>query len=301
MKRLLTVLIVCLTYVVSGQNWPPKNAEWIFTVPNEANNPYYDFQIYKHEKDTVINNKTCRIISGRYARDILYEENNRIYYYFLDSFNLLYDFNKTVGDTVVYRIRSYKKGSYIRHDTIREVICFVEEVDTLDFGSEKLKSFKTTILNYDPYELEIVWPAVYNYIERIGHTNRFIFDIPVPSIDLNNNLRCYKDAEIDFVNPWWEKFDADCKTAYWNNLIDEEGALKTVYPNPVVDELNINIGLNITSGFNLIITDVKGLVVKSIFCNSKMVKIDMEGVLPGMYFVYANTGVLNKNFKIIKQ
>ena len=128
----------------------------------------------------------------------------------------------------------------------------------------------------------------------------------------NNNINTY-DAEDDIKeciaqntdqnNP--NAFDNYSKTEYLynsdNGIEPVNNATFKIYPNPVSNMLNIELGQN-ESRCVLTITDLAGKTIQTKYLvNSNLNSIDITGLAPGMYFASVNNGNGVSTSKFIKE
>lgn len=110
-KALLSIVrlvIILIPVIGNAQTWAPIGAKWSFGV-GYAFSPRIGNVEWRVIKDTVVNNKNCRIsqrfgvdVEGDYTdRMITYEDSNRVYWFTRNQFALMYDFNKVAGESWV--------------------------------------------------------------------------------------------------------------------------------------------------------------------------------------------------------
>lgn len=73
------------------------------------------------------------------------------------------------------------------------------------------------------------------------------------------------------------------------------------YPNPVVSNLNIDLGSNPAwVGKSISILSIHGVVLQQVTITGKVVTINMSALSPGIYFLQGTTGGESMNHKIVK-
>ena len=87
------------------------------------------------------------------------------------------------------------------------------------------------------------------------------------------------------MNEWMNERTSECNEMTWHEIISDVMDQTTnfkVYPNPVRSMLFIEVakGNNIISMYSL-----QGLLVKKVFSSSNTIKIDVNGLPSGIYFV----------------
>lgn len=111
MKSFVCLLILLnLGCVIQAQQWAPVGSKWIYSYYfSTETEPVYDYLLNESVGDTLVAGKDVRKINF-YRNDnfngnqllrteYLYMENNRVYFYKWDQFNLLYDFNLEVNES----------------------------------------------------------------------------------------------------------------------------------------------------------------------------------------------------------
>lgn len=192
----------------NGQTWGRANSVWYYSQPNQIGNPQYSYNKYFIEKDTTINGKVCKKIANNFSPYFMYEESDQVYYWFNDSFHLIYDFNAATGDTVNFDFLSYSTSS-VQYDTTYSISCVLEEIDSILINSTYIKTFDFKVL-IDSSLSHITWISRYKYAEQIGYFPKFMVKLSIPSQGGQQTLRCYQNDFINFVNPWWAQFQLNC-------------------------------------------------------------------------------------------
>ena len=82
--------------------------------------------------------------------------------------------------------------------------------------------------------------------------------------------------------------------------ITKGGVLK-IYPNPVIDYLNISVLGNVESKSALNIFDAKGVWVRTINMTNNLQRINVAGLPKGVYLIKLNNGEGNQSSKFVKQ
>jgi len=155
----------------------PIGAEWYYTntfgiIPDQ-------FSHIISEKDTMVKGNRCRVVRQYYSTPylsneiytyIFKQEQGKIYYYYMDQFNLLYDFDAEVNDTITFSLMGVKfffdssqNPAFWSIDTVFSVRAVVENITT---NAQNFKTFTTRVLEED--RLEDYFPSSYRYTEKIG-------------------------------------------------------------------------------------------------------------------------------------
>lgn len=185
-------------------------------------------------KDTIVDNRNCFILESEYQsctqrpiRDIVYQENNEIYYYHQQdsAFHLLYDFDAEVGDTLKVRL-------WDGHDNYNDFIYFlVDSIELVQYANLNLKKFISKVGILENGEFMFYENFFYETIEGIGCTaNLFYF---------HDNGLCdglYVEDIICFSHPIFGSYVVNPKlcsltTSINENLNKKESLI--IFPNPV--------------------------------------------------------------------
>ena len=216
-----------------SNEFAPIGAEWYYTYSSITPLCCYDeksFTDFNHiisEKDTIIEGNTCRVLSQYYYNSYTYnstvsgkyiikQEQGKVYYYYQDQFNLLFDFDAQVNDIVEFTFM-YSKHNYddIYFITIKDTILSVRYlVEDITVDAQLLKTFTTKGIDDINYGDGIYSPPyIYTYTEKIGLHSKFMPEFDNgghPDMVIHRWLRCYADAGVSFVSNWWAATDLPC-------------------------------------------------------------------------------------------
>jgi len=293
-----------------GAKWY-YNCEWgtIYIPGGEVIQSHFNHVISK--KDTTIDGNNCRILRQYYdSSDTIKEEyvikivKGKVYYYYLGHFNLLFDFDAQINDTVLFTFM-YKKYDYDAHshkDTILSARYVVENVDTY---SQNFRKFTTKIIEEDMVVnngIDVLFKA-YQYFEKIGFYDTFIpvlDNIPHPDDDNRKWLRCYSDSEFSYIAEWWKHYSLPCDYYYSNGMSINSQKVEEnikIYPNP----FNDNIFVFSYDGGNIEIIDVLGKVVYSSELSNGINEISTNHFLKGIFLVkIQKNNNCSQIYKIVK-
>ncbi|MDR2057902.1 MAG: T9SS type A sorting domain-containing protein [Dysgonamonadaceae bacterium] len=312
MQKYILLLAVSLVWIglYAQSEFAPVGSEWYYTHTIAGCCPEHCFNHIISEKDTIVGGNSCRVIkqypdNSNTANEkyIIKQEQGKVYYYYQDQFNLLFDFDAGVNDTIEFTFM-YKKydafPSPLYKDTILSVRFKVENITT---NAQNLKTFRTKILDEDAPKFHGVYyaPYTYTYTEKIGWHSEFIpmlDNAGHPDADIFRWLRCYSDADFSFVSDEWASMSLPCNHSIatgFNALPKEESSI--VYPNPFKD----NVFVFTNDGKNVEVIDVSGKTVHYSKLSEGMNMLSTNQLLKGLFFVK----IQNKNnstqiFKIIK-
>ena len=209
--------------------------KWHYSYSTDS--PIKNFNCIVSEKDTVVEGYSCRILSQYHDNStvaskkyIIKQEKQgelyyggKVYYYYQDRFNLLFDFDAKINDTVTFTFmyKEYSNDFPLGKDTLFSARFRVESTTTNYRG---LKVFTTRILKEDVLHfggISVPPFSEYSYTERIGFEDllgtplyrEFIpmFDnMLYPEIEYFRGLRCFFgsgwDPGIEWVfgpSEWW--------------------------------------------------------------------------------------------------
>jgi hypothetical protein len=306
---LLASLIVLVTagYAQNPKNdstkldweWAPVGAKWFYSVPElGSGNPFDSVLIYESTGDTIINSQTCKNISYGYNNNIfMYSDNQKVYYWKYDQFNIIFDFTLNQNDTVVLtprvKILDTLYSTEIK-DTILNLKLIVDSVSNISFGKETLKRF---YLHYIDTVYPDIYPAGYVYTEKIGSKRDIIEQVLIELATLpeENSLRCYKDSTIDYMTSWWSYQGYPCDYETKVNLPNSDKYIN-IYPNPANEMLIINTEYEC----KLLIRNKIGYTTKVISLFKGNNKIDLSNFPSGLLILELRNKQMVKYYKIIK-
>jgi len=213
MKRKYFLILAALFCVAAyGQDtFAPVGAEWYYNYNFNPNGYYYRID---SEKDTVVAESNCRVlkryndtsISVASNEYIIEQEDGKVYYYYQDRFNLLFDFDAQVNDTVefTFMYRRYDDEFYISYkDTI---ISLRYEVESITTNEQNMRTFMLNILDDDIDKVRFSY-WTYSYTEKVGDATQFMPKLDnlsvISPIDEFLELRCYSDADLSYISPYW--------------------------------------------------------------------------------------------------
>jgi len=312
-------LLCCFNKVIAQSEFAPIGAEWYYTYTFGCC-PEEHFNRVVSEKDTVIDENNCRVLRLYYDNSnvanekyVIKQEKGKIYYYYQDKFNLLFDCDVEINDTVkfTFMYKMYNNDFPLGKDTLFSARYQVEAITISD---EILKTFKTKVLEEDILDFwGIPVPPygyhTYLYTEKIGLKNllgsplhhKFIpvFDnIPHPAIENYRWLRCYSDDDYFFISDKWEEIGLPCDYPYITNIVAPKSEdMINIHPNPFDDKIVIFT----KKGNAITIFDVHGKVIyfSELFYGENI--ISTHHFPKGIYFVnIQNKDGYNKTFKMIK-
>ena len=210
----------------NAQQFAPVGAQWYYTSQGKGLVPIgSEFWNYKSEKDTSVQNRSCKKISVNYYKAdktikiyspiYIYEKEDTVFMYDkkLNKFLTHLIFNKKVNDTLV--LDSYIQGSKF----------IIKEIVTIN----KLKKYKIKRIGAGYFRDDF-------FMDKIGGLNWFYFQALTTPESVEGDIRCYSDSQID-TNFWAKPCD------YALTGISKFINAKTfTYPNPANNQLTIKLG-----------------------------------------------------------
>ena len=291
-----------------GQTWYPDNAKWYFNLQILLDYPAHGYTKYDVVKDTMISSETAKLIIGKsYSFNngavisidtfLLREENSKVYKWNGSSFNMMYDFTLSKGDTLDLEVVN------LDCDSISPII-----IDSIGQIKRNGISLDVQYVSYIEY-----WPDENPFkindqiIERIGRIREFIYS-PICAINsvswANLRLRCYEDNDFFYQSNWWtdQYPNAPCDSLIDGSteidLIHTDNQI-TLYPNPCRDKLNLQYTVSLIKGVN--IYDSFGQIVSAYQVNDNELRLDVGCLELGVYFIEIITDELTDTRVLIKQ
>jgi len=244
--------------------------------------------------DTIIDNKSCRIIYkdnwtcySDEGNHFFHQSNDSIFYYnqTLETFSPYFIFNAEVGDSWVFQVN----GSVAFSDSMK---CEVDSISYYPIQSgdsiriQHVTITDLTIGSGEPFHQT-------KLIENIGFELAFIpFTlITLCDADYDGDIRCYEDPNIGLIN--FSNVDCNFTPTIDLNISDIE-----IYPNPTSDFLFVKSRESLISKIEII--NLQGNIVavnESIFPENKNIEIKTDDLSSGIYFLsikHNNTFTIKK-------
>lgn len=212
-----------------------------------------------------------------YGQTFLLREDSGKYFYKHDTETeekLWFDFTLEVGDTINLD-HCYSSSAEQEQLTVISI-----ETVTLGNGSERRKWTLEYSDNQSGFYL-----TTEEWIEGIGNVQQgWRHPTAQTCIDIGHWLRCYYEND-----EWVESFEFIAPGTTCCNIVSvlEQGKMEyTLYPNPATEGLTIQSSLIVTS---VEISDTTGRIVCTTQPNTTSVKVNIESLSTGCYFVVATT------------
>jgi len=230
----------------SQETWAPIGAKWYYgNQVSPVVSPLEDYLLFEVTSDTIIQNKDCKIIEKRrfyndssiefLGKEIFYSDSNKVYHLINNTFYVLYDFNKKVGESWTSRIPIEYDDLIYPGDSLREVT--VDSIKQIIIDNDTLLSLYTSAsFGKNTNSLDFYYKSP--IIENIGAGYMFMAPWPIMDSDVPY-LRCYQSNTINYT------IKSPCDT--FINIPQNINNLKQklykilVYPNPINDKIWIDI------------------------------------------------------------
>ena len=296
------VLLLGIFSVGAQSEFAPIGAEWFYnyewgTIYIPGEDPVIDCHLYHviSEKDTMIDENNCRVLKQFYdnfetidAEYILKQKQGKVYYYYKEQFNLLFDFDVKINDTVSFTFMyKYANDTFTYKDTILSARYKIEDIT---INAQNIRTFKTKILAEDVVEDNgmLVTMSTYYYTEKLGFNERFmplLDNVPHPDVDNFELLRCYSDSDISHISNWWKEQSLPCDYYYSHNVsiyLYEKKENIRIYPNPTKNLIHIEY-LDILDIHAISLINMQGQIVRSYEPNTT--QLDVSDIMGGIYFI----------------
>ena len=254
------------------------------------------------EGDSVINGQAYNVFYNydidqfNYEIEFFREEDKKVFQYntYYDTEILIFDFNKTINEVIEYDYPwSENNNNCIIVDTIL--------VNNCNSNSNFFKEYVLNAVNSSSYCPNVYFErlgAIYSENHPFAHKNSATCFVELTLFGLFNEILFKQDCdEEDFLPPFnsMQELEAHFDSTYVSNIPVITSKI-SVYPNPVVDVVNIDSDLPI----NLIeIYSIEGKRVAE-FSNERV--LDIGHLAKGIYIVSVELegGELFKQ-KIVRQ
>ncbi len=293
MKQLFTlVFVLFFAFQTQAQRWFPVGATFTFTKVNQVDWGFPPVPMLWTVRDTVAKKgKMCKefgCIPSEFEESkvmlsiYLYDSNSVVYWYrpHLDSFTVLYDFNKNVGETwKIFGVRGVMSYSdsigctltarVMKKDTIIINGFPLRRMDIkIDYLSGAAGGFSGTIVEYVGH-LQRPRPDPFYACEAVSESSDFF------------GLRCFDHPDIGFHD-----FKLVPYCDYVPSSIDEFNASQdlNISPNPTIDFFDIKYQNTNKATASIIVSNLMGQQVLGQTLNEGHQKINASNWSTGVYF-----------------
>lgn len=235
-------------------------------------------QVYGFTGDSIKNNEKWfkffatqdpSFMSNLTFLGLIKESNNYVMFKNDSTVDTIYNFSLTKGDSVLYNFRS--GGKYIH----------VIKIDSVFLKGTYHKRFYFDNPVFSPLILNEIW------IEGIGSihgplfpVNPRFFETEMPDL---MDLTCYlKDNQTIWHNPHYK----NCYTRVVLSLQTYKYGTLNIFPNPVNNELNIQMPDHNNKTYKISIFDISGkLWIQKNFNNKEMININTSSLLKNDLYI----------------
>ncbi|NOX45872.1 MAG: T9SS type A sorting domain-containing protein [Chlorobi bacterium] len=274
-KTTLLSIFFALTFQVFAQEFAPIGSIWHYT-QRTIDPSVTSFKTFESVSDTTINGIECKklIEVERYldttnvSYHYMYSENDSVFFYAAEDFQLLYDFGANAGDTIVLDF-------FITYDD-NSLKMIIDSTGTIMINDQERKIQYITC--GDGMSIEFG----NHVIEGIGNTS-FMF----PTLDgsLDGPLRCYEDDNTGlFLSPFHSGYGwnhQDCEEIITGVEETEDTGEISVFPNPAKSNLSIK---NIERETAYKIININGIVMMQGKIPESN-EINIKELSKGIYFI----------------
>ena len=272
--------------MLKAQNFGDNNPVWNYS----ANTGWGPFQLHVQlsiKKDTLFNNKQCKILDPRGRvndsfmpyKNMICADSAKVTFWSptLSEFQTLYDFEAKKGDVWKSRSDDFYSNSffniYIAIDSV-----YMQQVNNQLLQVQRIRIFKNDTINWKTQK-----PYYYSVFETIGCT-KYLFPWLYGYVDAGRvtGLRCFEDGSLGFF-----QFDNSVACDYTQVGLEEpQTALRNpIFPNPN----NGRFLVSAYSGLSAVrVFDVQGKLVfeqRIADCASNELEVDLDRQLSGLFFV----------------
>jgi len=282
LQAILT-LVICAFLSINANcqmNWAPEGATWHFSYGEVCFNGYNMTEV---QGDSIVGGQQCKVFKshiygyacgGSYASFMLedeftYADNDRVYHWMGDSFEILYDFLLVPGD--IYVVGAYSPCE--EGDSL-----LVTETGVLNINGMDLRYYDVQLLN------NFFGGSMYGRIvERLGPIESYLFPLPNCLFDIMQSgpFRCYQDAEFGVFS---SNAFPNCDYLGMNDI--SSTPKMSSYPNPTSS--NLTVQLPTTDNWIIRLYNMNGqLVSTEKISQSSVIQLNIQNLSAGLYTVQA--------------
>lgn len=244
--RLILLLLLFPLIITAQSNFAPLGAEWNYEGHSlDCSGAHVDYRV---EREVIVDGQVCTVIYAYIATDeypdfyksldslIVYEREDKVYFYHDDAFYPIFDFGLELGDTLSFYLPSEKVhfSTYDYQestDSIQRYEAIVTAVSEVVVSEKSLRK----------YDIECIFPEeVYGsretYIEGIGSISHKLLGehgITHVASGCFGGLQCYTDDSLRYHNAFqFSTPNPSCRPLSNSDTQSGEGQW-TVFPNPV--------------------------------------------------------------------
>ncbi|MDD2636446.1 MAG: T9SS type A sorting domain-containing protein [Bacteroidales bacterium] len=316
--------------------WAPIGAVWMYQTANMApgtTDSYAHYWYVRSVKDTIYKGINCRKLEviRHFSPDFTptpmpnrftYQDGGDIYFYNadIDEFVLSFSYDIQYGDTVTWQMPVFENcvNSFFLDTVFNWEAGFLSGTDHLFtpygvfmFSNNPINSYKLGYLNNNCWAGKIglhpdcLSHGYGNYFDFMG-IGSDIFELTLVE-ELVNHCRCYYDGHIKintaaaYMGDTVIRAKDSCLNYYnhFNNIqLEQQKETLQIYPNPITNNLHINISTTDNYSVEIISLEGKSLYYKTELKNDA--NINLGHLEPGIYIVSVTTKEQSLSKRIIK-
>jgi hypothetical protein len=301
MKRIVSILVFITFFITSSaqSNWCQPGAYWEYSLGGQINWA----TMSQYLNDTIIENKPCQIIQNKSRiifegpfsphagpeyvgqNSYLHYSGDSLFYYFNNTFNLLFDFGASVGDSWIVSNYSYFDSVYV---------CDTETITVDSVGVEQFSSQAYRWINIHSDSGSFNGKV----FEHIGCINRLFY----PDHGACNgqeepylNHMCYSDSLFGKLNSmnindgytYSENPTFNCGIYTLNVPENIDVNPPVLFPNPATNKIAYEFNKVVAT--NYMIYSIDGILVQSGIINRNKGEIQLNILSPGLYLIMWNS------------
>ena len=199
--------------------------------------------IFETTSEVIINGITCGVIKSNKNSDslIVYQENGEVFFYENSSFYKLYDFNATLGDTIIsfrpsiadsYSLKDFFFNQVEEFTTVDTLYTIIKELDTTTINGVQLKRWSTEPFLKDPANR--ITRRYETIIENIGSLNGILGDHDFfVATGCYGGFVCYESPGFNYGSYFFPLCD------FTSSVAEVDEFQINIYPNPASDKILI--------------------------------------------------------------
>jgi hypothetical protein len=297
MKTILFFAILILLYsnTFAQENWPPIGAKWYYSYQyfNISELGPLEYIYFEAEKDTFLNDTTCRKIHAEYQKqsgqvmnlgyEYIFSTEDSVFNYHDGHFYLLYDFSRHVGDTIKLFLGSnsdlYRQISNVtlNKDYLKHV---VTARDSIEIGGRKYLEI-TLNYCYDELGFNLLIFNQSQIIKGIGSSS-FLTGEWFSGIesDIYGPLRCYSDSDLNYTS------NIPCDTIIMDIKQDKTEKRPILFPNPIDNESILSFPNYENYETNVVIVNSMGKIIHNAITTLDYISINPVDYASGIYYYW---------------
>lgn len=317
-KRLCSLVVLLMAIGAARaqtHEFAPVGAEWYYSYANIFTTGYIHI---KAEKDTVIDGMECVKLEKReygYSLDPwgigpgLYDvklrpefvssNENKVYLYRNQTFNLWFDFHAEVGDS--WPVPPPNNVDDMISDTAGFLIVEAKGIEVIN-GKElryiDVIDREDSEWGYGDYQYGQS-PYTVRIYERIGPVGCYMFPETHWWADATEGgpFRCYEDEEIGHVSNF--PYNCDYINPEYQAVVEQKNDRMKVFPNPAEESVSISMPSN--TPFVVKIYDSEGRMIRVLAGKESFLTISLDSLSSGLYFLSCEAETNTFSTKLIKK